>query len=209
MSFDNDLIVDSIRRLKAKGTVFEEGLSDAELARVQDRFDFIFPPELRFFLQSALPTTDYYPNWRSDSDDRLQQWFDRPLEGVLFDIEHSQFWHDDWGQRPTDLNEAIEVAKQRLSAVPKLIPIGDRIYLKCIPAHPPDHPIECGNPVFSINQTDALHAGRDFCDFLSWFSRPRSEFEKDEEAGTAPSPLYGKDYREIEFWTELVRRNVL
>lgn len=200
---NHKIITESVHRLKKKGVLFENALSDAEISSIQDRFGFVFPPELRMFLQIAVPISDYFPQWRSDTGQQLRDWLDRPIEGILFDVRNNVFWHEKWGQRPTDVREAIAIARDHLSRVPKLIPIGDRVYLKCIP----ETPAEPGNPVFSVNQTDVLHAGRNFCDFLWWFSRPKSEFDGDEESGIAPTPTHGDDYREIPFWSELVRRN--
>ncbi len=92
---------------------------------------------------------------------------------------------------------------EALADVPKLIPIGDLLFTKCIPATPN----EPGNPVFSINQTDVLHAGRDLGDFLHWFSRPKRECERDEESGNSPTPLFSEDYRPVEFCTDVARQN--
>lgn len=203
MPIDHRSIVESIERLKLKGKPFEDGLSDKEIASVESRFGFTFPPELRFFLQTALPTSDYFPNWRSDSVERLQSWLDRPIDGVLFDIERNDFWHDDWESKPSELPAALETARHHVEQMPKLIPIGDRIYLKCVPASP----VSPGNPVFSINQTDALHGGRDLCEFLNWFSRPDSAFDEDDESGDPLTALYDESYRVIPFWTDLVRLN--
>lgn len=203
MAVDETLILEAIECLKRNGTPFEAGLSDDEIARVEKRFGFTFPPELRFFLQSALPTSDYYPNWRSGSDERLQFWLDGPIDGVLFDVENDVFWHVDWGPRPSNVSDAVAKARVHLERAPRLIPIGDRIFLKCVP----EIPRFGSNPVFSIHQTDALHGGRDFGDFLRWFSRPQSAFDEDEESGETPTPLYGKDYCYIPFWTDLVRIN--
>jgi hypothetical protein len=84
---------------------FETGLSDAEVAVVENRFGFHFPPDLRAFLQTALPTGPRFPHWRSGDESSLREWLDAPRQGVLFDIEHNGFWLKDWGPRPADLRE--------------------------------------------------------------------------------------------------------
>ena len=63
MSIDHDSILESIDRLKKKGTPFRDGLTDSEIQRIEHRFQFTFPPEYRFFLQTALPVRDYYTPW--------------------------------------------------------------------------------------------------------------------------------------------------
>ncbi|MFN0017495.1 MAG: hypothetical protein ACKVP0_04490 [Pirellulaceae bacterium] len=202
MQFDKEPILSGIARLKQKGIAFDQGLSDREVGALERRFTLVFPPDLRFFLQSGLPVSPYFVNWRGESD-QLAERFERVVEGVLFDVENNVFWHSAWGTRPKERPEALAMAQRNLADVPKLIPIGDLLFTKCIPATPN----EPGNPVFSINQTDVLHAGRDLGDFLHWFSRPKEEFERDEESGNSPTPVFSEDYRHIEFWTDVARQN--
>ena len=121
---------DMIVRLRTRGIIFEDGLSDSEVMAVESRFAFRFPPDLRAFLQSALPygrrfsdwrsgdesalqagtmqtlTTHRFPDWRSGDESALQDWFDVPRQGVIFDIEHNGFWLEEWGPRPRSLAEA-------------------------------------------------------------------------------------------------------
>lgn len=202
MSFTTE-IVDGIAWLRRKGTHFDVGLSDQEILRIEAHFHFAFPPDFRFFLQTAMPVAPYFVNWRAALTE-LESWFARLTEGVLFDVRHNTFWHPEWGQRPETASVALQLAEQELALAPFMVPIGDRIFTKYIPAVP--H--AAGNPIFSIHQTDALHAGRDFADFLQWFSRPKESFEADEEQGICPTPRYCEDYRDIAFWTDLVRWNV-
>ncbi len=41
---------------------FAPGLSDREIAAVEKRFKFRFPPDLRAFLQTALPSGPQFPD---------------------------------------------------------------------------------------------------------------------------------------------------
>lgn len=202
MSFDNNAILTAIDCLRNKGHNFTSGMTDTELAMIESRYGFTFPPDLRFFLQSALPDSTYFVNWRA-SQSELDFWFSRQVDGILFDVQNNVFWHAGWDLRPASVAEALRIAERELERVPKLIPIGDRLFAKCIPASP----CIAGNPVFSVNQADVLHAGRDLADYLGWLSRPSESFEQDEEEGTPPTPVFSKDYRQIDFWTELARRN--
>src|SRR5438105_3721957 len=68
---------------------FDAGLTDAEVAAVEGRFGFRFPPDLRAFLQTALPRGPQFPNWRSGDEGALQDWLNVPRQGVLFDVEHN------------------------------------------------------------------------------------------------------------------------
>lgn len=202
MEFDEKAIDENLSRLSEKGVQFDRGLNEAEISQIELAFQFAYPPDLRCLLQRALPVGQYFVPWRADFKE-LDRWFRKPVEGVLFDVESNVFWYDEWGSRPTSVDEACQVAEIHLANVPRLIPIGDSLYLKCVPAVP----CLAGNPIFSINQTDILHAGRDLADFLRWFSRPRADFDRDQEEGVDPTPLYSENYRKIPFWIELARQN--
>src|SRR4051812_5055604 len=68
---------------------FDAGLTDAEVIAVQRRFGFQFPPDLREFLQTALPRGPRFPDWRSGDEAALREWLDLPRHGVAFDVEHN------------------------------------------------------------------------------------------------------------------------
>jgi hypothetical protein len=59
------------------------GLTDAEAIAVERRFSFQFPPDLREFLQTALPRRPVVPDWRSGDEAELRDWLDSPRQGVL------------------------------------------------------------------------------------------------------------------------------
>jgi hypothetical protein len=159
---------------------FDAGLTNAEVAAVEKHFGFRFPPDLREFLQTALPHGPQFPNWRSGGEAQLRNWLDGPRQGILFDIEHG-FWLEEWGQRPGSLHEALEAASQLVAAAPKLIPIYSHRMM-------PDEPHLSGNPVFSVHQTDIIHYGFDLADYL------RHEFHL---PGREPWP---EQVRSIRFW---------
>jgi hypothetical protein len=160
---------------------FDAGLTDAEVAAVESRYGFRFPPDLRGFLQTALPKGPRFPDWRSGDEAAVRDWLDIPRQGVLFDIESNGFWLEVWGPRPASVGEASGRAEELLSAAPRLIPIyGHRMM--------PDEPHLPGNPVFSVHQTDIIHYGFDLADYF------RHEFHL---PGRQPWP---EDVRPIRFW---------
>lgn len=165
---------------------FEPGLTDAEVAATEARFGFRFPPDLRAFLQTALPRGPRFPDWRSGEESALRAMLDWPREGMLFDIEHSGFWVEEWGPKPRSLEEAFRVASERVAAAPKLIPIFLHRMM-------PDEPHLAGNPVFSVYQMDIIHYGLDLADYL------RSEFHLPERP---PGP---EEARTIRFWSQFVQ----
>jgi hypothetical protein len=160
---------------------FDVGLTDAEVAATEARFGFQFPPDLRAFLQIALPSSPRFPNWRSGEEDSLRHWLDLPRRGILFDIEHNKFWLEELGPRPDSLEEARKVATELFVAAPKLIPIYGNAMI-------PDEPHLPGNPVFSVDQTDIIYWGFDLADAL------RRTFRM---AGREPWP---EKIRPIRFW---------
>lgn len=165
------------------------GLSDSELATAEEWCGTPFPPDLKEFLQVALPIAPRFPDWRSGSRNTLVSWLADPFEGIAFDIERKAFWWPTWGSRPANLATAKEVARAAVERVPRLVPIYGHRFL-------PTEPLERGNPVFSIVQTDIIYYGRDL----------RSYFKQ--EFGGAPyGEVVNPPPRHIRFWSDLVRRN--
>jgi len=164
---------------------FDAGLTDIEVANIEERHGFRFPPDLRAFLQTALPCGDGFPDWRGGEATALVSWMDESKEGVLFDVEHSSFWLEDWGARPRSLARAKETAARMLTAAPRLIPIFAH---RMIPAEP----AQAGNPVLSVHQTDVICYGFDLEDYL------RHEFKL---SGRHPWP---QQVRPIRFWSKLL-----
>ena len=161
---------------------FDAGLTAAEVTAAERRFGFRLPPDLRDFLQTALPRGPQFPDWRSGDEDTLREWLDLPRQGILFDVEHNGSWLDEWGPRPP-LADALRIASEHVAAAPRLIPVfGHRIM--------PDEPHMPGNPVFSVHQTDIIHYGFDLADYL------RHEFN-------LPREPWPGQVRPIRFWDQV------
>ncbi|MFF5918545.1 hypothetical protein ACFY8C_09380 [Streptomyces flavochromogenes] len=160
------------------------GLSDAELDAVEARFGFGFSADHRVFLAAGLPLgSPNWPDWRDGDPDDLADRLARPVEGMLFDVEHNGFWHPDWSPRPTDAAEALKVARAECANVPPLVPVYGHRYL-------PGTPGAWGHPVLSVHQTDAILYGNDLADYV------RHEF-----AGRASSLTA---HVTVDFWSYLV-----
>src|SRR5436190_13969950 len=52
-------------------TTLFRSLTDTEVTAVEAQFHFRFPPDLRAFLQTALPSGEKFPNWRDRKSTRL------------------------------------------------------------------------------------------------------------------------------------------
>jgi hypothetical protein len=167
---------DLVIQMTARRVAFDLGLSDAELRAAESWFELRFPPDLREFLQTALPKGKSFPDWRSGDEAIIRDWLDLPRQGVLFDVEHNGFWLEEWGPRPPTLDGAKQVAEQLVAAAPTLIPVfGHRM----IPAEP-HLP---GNPVFSVHRTDIIVYGTDLRDY---FTHEFVMTEEEQEEWTVP-----------------------
>jgi hypothetical protein len=173
--------------LATAGVRIDSGLTDDEFRRVERRFGFKFPPDLRAFLSVGLPVSRSWVDWRSASDAAIRERLNWPLEGICFDIENSAFWLDEWGERPATSEAAFDIARRAVAGAPVLIPICSHRYI-------PDEPSEAGNPIFSVHQTDIIYYGADLMDYLHnefsyYFGR----------AGYAIT----KTPRRVPFWSQL------
>jgi hypothetical protein len=179
-----------IRLLTDKEVHFDRGLTDNELLQVETKFNFKFPPDLKFFLQTALPTSDKFINWRlglksNEEAERIIERFNWPLEGMLFDIQNNAFWMKNWGIKPESYEAQARIAKQHYDTFPKLIPIYSHRYI-------PEQPNEIGNPIFSVYQMDIIYYG---IDLETYFA---NEFHYT-ETGRYELSAYPK--RKIEYWS--------
>jgi len=119
------------------------GLTEAEVQAAGESYGIKLPPDLRGFLIFALPISKGWPNWRSRDDNDIWKMLDRPYEGICFDIEHADFWPEDWGPKPESIADAFKIAKQRVDAAPKLVPVFGHRYI-------PSRPNTEGNPGLSV-----------------------------------------------------------
>lgn len=148
------------RTLEQAGVSFSEGLSPRELDSAEAHFGFVFPPDLREFLTFAMPVGEEFPNWRDLDNEKLARTFAWPLEGLWFDAKQSSVWLPEWGPRPAEEGAAYEHLRALIAAAPTLIPIRGHRYL-------PGLPLEAGNPVLSVYQTDIICYGVDLEDYFA------------------------------------------
>lgn len=159
------------------------GYSAAELERAQSRFELSFPPDLIELLLHRRPVGG--TDWNDAQMVRAQlAW---PFEGLLFDVEQNGLWWSEWGDRPNAPAERAEVLRGVIHQAPRLVPIFGHRYI-------PESPNEAGNPVFSVYQSDIIHYGADLRDY----------FNREENGWDAE--IWPSKVREIEFWSEMVRR---
>ncbi len=173
--------------LAKAGISIERGLSNDELVRAELVCQFEFPADLRSFLCNCLPVGPKFPNWRQPDDPSIAKQLDWPASGICFDIEHNGFWYPKWGSRPSKLEEAFKIARTSLSSKPRLIPVYAHRYL-------PANPLESGNPVISVWQTDIIYYGTDIRRYI------RCEF-----GGLDWKSATSGQIRQIDFWTDVIK----
>ncbi|MEU7528172.1 hypothetical protein AB0A74_20760 [Saccharothrix sp. NPDC042600] len=163
------------------GVALEPGLTDAEIAAVEDRFGFEFADDHRAYLAELLPTGAGFPDWRDGDPDALRGQVEWPVEGVLYDVVENGFWYTPWGERPVADDDAVALARTHLAAVPRMVPVRTH---RCLPGGRGTF----GYPVLSMYQTDIIYYG---ANLLHYFG------------GRASSP-HGAHERSIPFWDDLL-----
>ncbi|GMJ07995.1 hypothetical protein like AT5G67020 [Hibiscus trionum] len=149
-----------ITHLRDSGFQVQSGLSDAEFARAEAEFGFVFPPDLRAILSAGLPVGPGFPDWRSAGARlHLRASLDLPMAAISFQIARNTLWPKSWGPRPSDPEKALRVARNALKRAPLLIPIFNHCYIPC-------NPSLAGNPVFFIDENRVFCCGLDISDFF-------------------------------------------
>lgn len=186
-----DSVVDrAVDLLVGAGVHLEEGLTRGELAAIEQGYGFTFCGIHRRLLARVLPVDDRghasgWPDWRSAAPEDLQRRLAWPIDSVLFDVVHADFWLHAWGPRPGNGVDAQHVAREWLSRLPPMVPIYGHRYL-------PSQPCVDDPPVLSIYQTDVIVYGDNLLDYLT------REFRVGE-----PSPQAIDEERRIPFWSDL------
>ncbi|KAL4379941.1 hypothetical protein GQ457_02G014780 [Hibiscus cannabinus] len=207
-----------IIHLREQGFKVQPGLSDAEFARAEAEFGFVFPPDLRGILSAGLPVGPGFPDWRSNgARPHLRTLLDLPMAAISFQIARNTIWSKSWGPRPSNPEKALRVARTALKRAPLLIPILNHCYIPC-------NPSLAGNPVFFIDETQLFCCGFDITNFFDgeylfrssesdpeWLKKQRLVSEKSAESSTNVSRRTSMDAgfltgtrapRWVEFWSD-------
>lgn len=178
----------TLKHFKAHDIELRSGLSAIELKKIEKLYRISFPPDLRALLTVAVPLAPDYYNWADFSHENMASIRSRlvqPIEGILFDIEHNDFWMEHhWGRKPVLLREQLSIAKSYLARVPRLIPLCSHRYIS-------SYPKEASNPVFSVHQTDIIHYGNNLWHYFEY------------EPGRVDNKLDWSIIKAIPFWSEL------
>ncbi|PON35631.1 hypothetical protein PanWU01x14_334710 [Parasponia andersonii] len=186
-----------ISQLHYSDVPVSDGLSNVEFASVESVFAFSFPPDLRSILREGLPIASGFPNWRSSSPQQLHVLVNLPILGLLKQISRRNFWFEHWGPLPDDANQALEIARKRLSKAPVLVPLYRNCYI-------PATPNEAGNPVFYVDGEDVRILSYDIAGFFQEFEflNGGGGIRRRKSWVNAAPAWAAKAARDIEFWTE-------
>lgn len=194
-----------------------DGLPDTTIDRLERTWRIRFPPDYRLFLcrlhapdrppgdqwdeSGQLPPVrrpffqwfSFY-NWLLDTEE-LRARFSRPLEGLLFDIEHANLWLPSWGEKPTTLEACAIRLTELVAQAPKLIPVLGHRYLLA-------EPCQAGNPVLSLHQSDIIVYGRDLRDHF--FQEFQYFLDPERTIALEVSDDEMSQFRAIPFWGEFL-----
>lgn len=171
--------------LRTEGVEIGPALSRNELEEVEAELHLTFPDDLKALLAAGLPQGPGFPDWRSPRSEQILEWLDEPSAGVEFDVEENGIWLPSWGERPADIDHAIDEAHRLVHTAPQLIPLYRHHYL-------PAQPATGGGPVLSIEATDVAVIAAN----LPWWFHHQWGAPAPDAA--EPEPL------EVPFWSELL-----
>lgn len=172
----------------------EPGLSQDELTRAQQVFGVAMPPLWQAVLRRSHPVElpapprsadgvkrhTPYPDWRLRDESGTRSMVESPVKGLLFDVEHNDFWWNEWGEPPSGSPDRLRVAEERLAAVPRLTPLWSHWYVGSTD----------DSPVFSIVQADLYVPALTLADLLTG---------RDE----SPLPVNAYPIGSVPFWSQL------
>lgn len=150
--------------LEQLGTDGSSGLTNAQLAVVEDALGYELPFEVGLLLVMGVPDDDGWLDWRDDPAEQLRSWQAWVTKGIVFDVRENDFWSPTFGPRPDDVDERAAGAAAAVAGLEPLLPLYRH---RAIPVSTPaGHDNASGNPVLSIMQTDVIEYGRDLADWL-------------------------------------------
>jgi hypothetical protein len=184
----------AVPQMKERGIVFEPGLTDAEVLAAEQKYGFRFPPDLRIFLQVALPVEELnygrknspFPDWRSNKPEDVKYIRYRlSWTKITLSSDAAHCWSTDtWAENIEKIRAAVASVKAELKDAPFLIPVYAHRFI-------PATPHRAGNPVFSMYGIDTIYYGFDLADYL------HNEFEVESPEWAATIPR-----RFIPFWSK-------
>lgn len=186
-----------IRNLKKfllkNNIILKKGLSNKDFDKIKKIYNLTFPTDLKMIYENYLPVSTNFYDWSDFSVDNvnyIKEIINRPLDGILFDIEFNKFWMECFGEKTKDLKYNLKIAQKYYeNNVYKPIPIYSHRYI-------PSYPSTENNPIFSIVQTDIIFYGNNiFNYFYIEFSKPQSKLHQ---------KMLKQQKKYTPFWSDIV-----
>lgn len=152
---------EKIEKMKLKGIIFEDGLTEEEIKKIEERYSIKFPKSLIDFYSIGLPTGEGFVNWRDDSENNIidiKKRLDRPFDGLIWGIEKNDFWVEGW-EKPNTLEAKKQKLLEKMKNEPKPIPIYIHRYI--LSAEGVDDPA-----VLSMHDDDIIVYGDNLLEYL-------------------------------------------
>ncbi|KAJ4976049.1 hypothetical protein NE237_001155 [Protea cynaroides] len=104
----SSIAVNVISHLHSSSIPVLAGLSDAEFARAEAEFGFIFPPDLCAVLSIGLPVGPGFPDWHASAGSHLhlRTSLNLLIVTISFQIARNALWPKSWGSCLCDLEKA-------------------------------------------------------------------------------------------------------
>ena len=117
------------------------------------------PSDFSYLLRNVRDDGDVFFPWSKFTAAKYKEHIEWVLNGIEFDVDANNLWLHRWGERPTELSDALVIVRTDFAKWPRLLPIYGHRFLAAEPCTP-------GNPVFSIKQTDIIYYGSNLAHYL-------------------------------------------
>ena len=124
--------MDQIKRMLIEKKIkISNGMSEKEIKKVEKIYQIVFPKDYKEMLKEFVLDCN---NWRDISEKNISYLKDKinaPIEGIIFDIENNGFWMNEFGNKPKNIQERVNIFLKYIEKnnIPKLIPILNNTYM--------------------------------------------------------------------------------
>ena len=184
-----EVLIKLKRMLIEKKIKISNGMSEKEIKKVEKIYQIVFPKDYKEILKEFVLDCN---NWRDISEKNISYLKDKinaPIEGIIFDIENNGFWMNEFGNKPKNIQERVNIFLKYIEKnnIPKLIPILNNTYMIC------DENSEY--PIVSVIQKDIIILSNNL---INYFEQKLNISKQNE--------LYFRNIK-IPFWSNIINCN--
>lgn len=134
------------------------GATEQQLAAVEHHIGQALPEDLRWLAANTFDPSGYLFRWVLNPSE-IAIFRDWVRDGIEVDVR-AGLWLTMWGSPPGDIDARVDRFRREFDSWPKLIPLkGHRALVV--------EPVEVGNPVFSVMQSDIIQYGHDLANWIA------------------------------------------